>query len=289
MKARSIREATVTRHVREALAVWILAFHSVGCGPGDPRDVGGAPDSGTDSAQAPHEPGPDAGAALDPEGACDQPTPPECVDEMFLDLSLHDDLVSDGEVTTTRDGNDFVTTVDATAGGFGQADRHPWVYVRFGQDGAERVDIDDETALESMEWDMALRRFIVRLNGGDSGPSCVGAASFLERRYGDLTEVPEGLEWRVDDYYTDDCTMVNDSSGLPGSPQVVLAPWWRYAGCVATTGVPHLVRLASGQVIKLVVERYYDDPGDQAACNDAAAAPPGAVSAVFALRWRFLP
>jgi hypothetical protein len=208
---------------------------------------------------------------------------------MVLDLSLHDDQVSDGRVTTTRDGDDFVTTVDATAGGFGVSDQHPWVYIGFGDDGARRVDIDDETALESMDWDMALRRFILRLNGGDSGPSCVGAASLLEGRYEDLVEVPEGLEFAVDDYYTDDCTIVNDSSGLPGSPQVVLAPWWRYAGCVATTGVPHLLRLADGRVLKLAVEGYYEDPADQAACNDASEAPPGAVSADFTLRWRFLP
>ncbi len=208
---------------------------------------------------------------------------------MILDLSLHDDMVSEGEVTTETDGEDFVTTVDATAGGFGQSDQNPWVYVKLAADGATRVDIDDETALESMDWDMALRRFIVRLNGGDSGPSCVGAVSFIERTYEDLTEVPDGLTFRVDDYYTDDCTIVNDSSGLPGSPQVVLGPWWEYPGCVATTDVPHLVQLRDGSIVKLLVERYYEDPADQAVCNDTGAAPGDAVSAVFTLRWRFMP
>ena len=133
---------------------------------------------------------------------------------------------------------------------------------------------------------MSLRRFIVRLNSGDSGPSCVGAVSFLERTYADLDTVPDGLDYLVDDYYTDDCTIVNDSSGLPGSPQVVLAPWWSYPGCVATTSVPHLIRLADGHVIKLVVDQYYEDAAIQQACNTDGEVPMGSVSAVFTLRWR---
>jgi hypothetical protein len=215
--------------------------------------------------------------------------PPTCVDQMILDLSLHANKVSDGAVTTTQDGDDFVTVIDATAGGFGQSDNNPWVYVKFRANGATRVDIDDETALESVDWDMSLRRFIVRLNGGDSGPSCVGAVSLLEKTYAQVDSVPEGLEYLVDDYYTDDCTIVNDSSGLPGSPQVVLAPWWSYPGCVATTDVPHLIRLANGTVIKLVVDQYYEDPTAQATCNAEGMAPQGAVSAVYTLRWRPMP
>lgn len=215
--------------------------------------------------------------------------PPACVDQMILDLSLHADKVSEGAVTTTRDGDDFLTVIDATAGGFGESDNNPWVYVKFRANGATRVDIDDETALESVDWDMSLRRFIVRLNGGDSGPSCVGAVSLLEKTYEQIDTVPEGLDYLVDDYYTDDCTIVNDSSGLPGSPQVVLAPWWSYPGCVSTTDVPHLIRLANGTVIKLVVDQYYEDPVAQATCNAEGMAPQGAVSAVFTLRWRPMP
>jgi len=259
-------------------------------------DTGGAVTGGTTGGETT----PDATAAEPDAGKPDMLAPdmavgplceaaaPACIDQMILDLSLHDDKVSDGEVTTTREGEDFLTVIDATAGGFGQSANNPWVYVKFGPDGASRVDIDDETALESMDWDMSLRRFIVRLNGGDSGPSCVGAMTFLERTYEEVDVVPEGAEFLVDDYYTDDCTIVNDSSGLPDSPQVVLAPWWSYPGCVATSGVPHLIKLADGAVIKLVVEQYYQDAADQASCN-AGMPPDGAVSAVFTLRWRPMP
>lgn len=228
--------------------------------------------------------GDDTGTASTVEQVCDEPQEVSCVDQLILDLSLHDDKVSDGDVDNSTDGDDFVTEVDASAGGYNQSANNPWVYIKFTQSGAERVDIDDETALESMDWDMALKRFIIRLNGGSSGPSCVGAASFLESDYADLDAVPEGLSFAPDAFYTDDCTIVNDSSGLPGSPQVVLAPWWSYAGCVKTTEVPHLIQLADGHVIKLVVESYYGSGQEE--CNEDDV--PGDDSGEFTIRWRYL-
>ncbi len=216
--------------------------------------------------------------------ACTEPAAVGCVDQLILDLALHDDKVSDGEVATAIDGDDFVTTIDASAGGYNDAPNNPWVYVKFTPGGAERVDIDDETALESMDWDMALRRYIVRLNGGSSGPSCVGAATFRESTYDELTEIPDGLEYVLDDYYTEDCTLINDSSGLPGSPQVAIGGWWEYPGCVATTLYPHLIQLADGSVIKLVIEAYYGS--DQDDCNDDNRS--GSDSANFTIRWRMM-
>ena len=90
-------------------------------------------------------------------------------------------------------GNDFVTLVDASAGGYNNASSNPWVYIKVEDSGATKVSIDDETALESMDWDMSLRRFMIRLNGGDSGPSCVSSTTLLEQSYEDLSAAPEGL------------------------------------------------------------------------------------------------
>jgi len=225
----------------------------------------------------------DTGAGTELEPVCTEPVAPECVDEMILDLSLHDDKVSDGNVSTVADGADFITEVDASAGGYSQSANNPWVYVRFGSDGAERVDIDDETALEDMTWHLALRRFIIRINSGDSGPSCVGAAAMLGYTYEDLTSVPEGLTYQPDAYYTDDCTIINDSSGLPGSPQVAMGAWWGYPdSCVSTTGTPMLIQLEDGRIVKLVVESYYDGEG-QAECN--ADGSTSADSGYYTLRW----
>ena len=215
---------------------------------------------------------------------CEEPVEVDCIDDLILDLSLHDDKVSEGDVVTEFDGADFVTAIDATAGGFNNAAQNAWVYLKFTDDGAEKVEIDDETALESMDWDLSARRFILRLNGGSSGPSCVGAATFMESSYDELTEIPDGLTYGEDDYYTSDCTLINDSSGLPDNPQVVLGAWWEYPGCVATTGYPHLIQTADGRVLKLVVEAYYAT--GQEDCN--ASGTPGGDSANLSVRWRWM-
>lgn len=220
------------------------------------------------------------------DAVCEEPTEVGCVDEMVLNLSLHDDKTSDGEVTNTVEGGDFVTTVDASGHGYDKYTKYPFVYMKFQDDGLVRVDIDDESALESMDWDIAARRYIIRLNGGSSGPSCVGAATLGEGyTYETLTEVPDGLSYPVDAYYTSDCTLVNDSSGLEGSPQTVLSPWWSYPGCVATSDQPFLIQLADGRIVKFRVESYYANDGQQECNEDGATMESGGF---FIWRWAFM-
>ena len=256
------------------------------CGGDD--DKGGAADSGgaTDDGGAADGGGDDTGGADgggDPEAVCTEPVEVACVDALLLDLSLHDTVSRDG-VTNATDGADFVSVVDASAGGYDQATRNPWVYVKFTESGLQKVEIDDESALESMDWDLSLRRFMIRMNGGSSGPSCVGAVTFPETPYAEVSAVPDGLTWLVDDFYTDDCTIINDSSGLPGSPQLALGQWWEYPGCVATTNKAHLIRVADGHVVKVVVETYYAE--GQEGCNTSGV--PGSDSGIITLRWQWL-
>ena len=224
----------------------------------------------------------EAGPALDP--VCEEGTTIACEDAIILDLALQDDKVSAGEVATSRDGADWLTTVDATAGGYGNDSSNPWVYVKFTDTGAEPVEMNDEDALDSMEWDIAARRFILRLNGGSSGPSCVGATPFFQKSYADLTAIPDGTVYFEDDFYTDDCTIINDSSGLPGSPQVAMASWWSYAGCLQTTGHPFLIQRADGRIVKLLVEQYYAEGQEE--CNESGT--PGQDGAKFQWRWTFM-
>lgn len=214
---------------------------------------------------------------------CSEPVEVACVDDLILDLSLQEE-VSEGLISEEVDGADFVTSIDATAGGYQNASNNPWIYIKFTNSGAEKVEISDEDALESMDWDMSLRRFIIRLNGGSSGPSCVGAAVFMDETYASLTSVPNQVPYGYDNFYTGDCTLINDSSGLPNSPQTVLGPWWEYPGCVATTGHPFILELADGQYIKFVVEEYYDEGQDN--CNTGGSM--GSGSANFQIRWTFM-
>ncbi|MEC9464182.1 MAG: HmuY family protein [Myxococcota bacterium] len=224
----------------------------------------------------------DEGTTSEPEIVCSELTAISCEDSLVQDLSLQES-VSVGEVTNERLGAEFVSGVDATAGGFQQAASNPWLYVRFTDAGLEKVEISDEDSLESMEWHLAAHRFKIRLNGGSSGPSCIGAAAMLEETYDGLTEVPVGLEYYLDDYYTPDCSMIEDTFGM-GSPQLYMSGWWEYPGCVATTGTPYFIQLEDGRVVKLVVEAYYESGQENCNANGST----GSGSANLQWRWRFM-
>lgn len=237
-------------------------------------ETGNVDDSGGDT---------DTSAVRDP--VCEQPAEVGCVDEIILDLSLHDDLVSDGDVENEVNGDDWLSVADASAGGMYDADKNPWLYLRFTETGLQRVDIDDETALEEMTWHFAARRYIVRLNSGTSGPSCVGGSEVR----GDYTDVEtadaESAVFGVERFYDDECTLIEDDSELPGSIETVLGAWWSYGNCVETTGQAFVIQLDDGQFVKLLVEQYYEGDG-QTECNEDGRTTEE--SGIYTFRWRFL-
>ena len=214
---------------------------------------------------------------------CDEAADIPCLDNLIQDLSLQDEI-SNGAVNNTKDGDDWITTVDATAGGFGNASQNPFVYMKFTEDGLIKVDIDDESALEDMEWHLSARRYVVRVNGGSSGPSCVGATALLNDQYENITALPEGISFYSDAFYTDSCDLIPDSFGL-GDPQVVLVHWWSYECCVKTTLTPFVVELNDGRHLKMVLEEYYG--AGQGDCNSGGS-PDSSTSANLKIRWSFL-
>jgi hypothetical protein len=219
---------------------------------------------------------------------CEQPTPVSCAAGLTADLNLQD-AVSTGGLTERIDGNDWITTVDATAGGLVEAPFNPWIYVRFTDTGMQKVEITDLEALDSMEWDLALHRFKLRLNSGVSGPSCVAAAALPERSFAevDLAAAESGV-FETEAFYDETCTFLTDDTGDEGAPTgvpaVVLQDWWTYPDCVATSGIPFAIRLANGRLMKLEVLSFYGD--GQQRCNDEGIV--GTQSAVIDIRWTFL-
>ena len=208
-----------------------------------------------------------------------------CVDDIILDLSLHDDKISSGTVLNAVDGADVRSVVDATAGGFNEYDQNPFIYLKFDGSGLTKLEIDDETALESQDWHIAARRFVIRLNGGVSGPGCVGAYRASGSTFEELDAVPASATFSPDSFYTTACAMVDDSSGLEGSPATALAGWWGYGTCVTTTGQPFLIQLGdAGPVVKFVADAYYETGQDS--CNSNGA--PGTNSGMLTWRWRVL-
>ncbi len=230
-------------------------------------------------------PGDTAGDDTGPDAVCAEPTEVACVDDMISDLSLQDKTNKD-DITAGDDGDDHLDAVDASAGGYSNASKNAYIYAKFTDAGLEKVVITDEEAVESMDWDIAARRFIVRLNGGSSGPSCVGAEAIDGKTYAEVDAVPDDADFQVDDYYDEDCEIKEDDRGLPENPDVALGAWWAYPDtCVATTDQPFLVQLADGRVLKLTIETYYGDDG-QTECNEDGST--SAEGGYLTLRWRFL-
>lgn len=246
----------------------------------DDSDCSASPDCPGDSGDTGED-----GGFPDQDPVCTDPVEPTCIDEIIQELSFQEE-VTKGDVTTEVDGEDFVTLVDATAGGSGAASKNPWTYVRFTQDGAVRVDIDDEASLEDMTWHLALHRYVIRTNSGDSGPSCVGVSEVARTDYADVTaEQIEAAEFAIEDFYNGQCKLDTD---MIGGAVTAMHGWWDendYTNCVKTTDASWLVQLEDGHVLKLVVESYYEGDG-QEDCNAGTA--PSTESAWYTLRWQYL-
>ncbi len=224
-------------------------------------------------------------------GACQSmlcsPTLPSCIDESILQLSLFanpNGALIDNEV----DGRGFLTHVDATGGG--PSSSLAYVYARFTDAGLVKVNVGDEAAFESTDWDIAFRRFVIRLNSGVSGPSCVtGARTASGTSYDALGFAPDGLAYRAEDYFSSSsCEFVPDGSGL-GFPGTVLQSFWSYPGCVQMSGNVFVLRLANGRRLKLMVTSYYS-PEVQAICDSTGSVPTGPANGAghLRLRWAFL-
>ena len=218
---------------------------------------------------------------------CTDPVDVPCSDDVILQLNLKPDPAP-GTITNEPDGTGWVSHIDATAGGFGAPDPHAFVYGKFADNGLEKVSIGDEDSLDSMDWDIAFRRYVARINSGNSGPSCV-QAGIAPGAYDDVTMVPAGFTFSTDSFFTQSCTMIDDGTGL-GSPDTVLSDYWTYTNCVSMTGDVFLLSLADGRQVKLTVTHYYDHqlPSQEQCDTNGSVTQSPSGSAVLRVRWAFI-
>jgi hypothetical protein len=218
---------------------------------------------------------------------CTTPTPVACSDQVILQMNLQA-TPTKGAITSTPSGDGWESHIDATAGGFGAPMPDSYTYGKFTDTGLQKVDIADQDSLDSMDWDIAFRRYVVRVNSADSGPSCVQAARIPgDMKFEDVTAEPSGLSYHTDDYFTDSCDIIPDGSGLPDSPATALSSFWTYPGCVQMTHHVFAVELADGRRLKLTVDDYYS-PAVQDQCDTTGMVPmSGSGSANFIMRWAF--
>jgi hypothetical protein len=256
----------------------------VACGDDDTNATGGSGGSGTGGGVE----GGGGGGTGGAEAVCTEPTLVPCEDQVLLQMNLQDDEAP-GAISSVADGAGFRSTIDATAGGAFAADPDSYVYAKFTATGLEKVALSDEASLTSMDWDIAFRRYVVRINSGHSGPTCVTAARVPGTpEYDDLSVDPSSLTFRADEYFTESCEVIADGTGLEGSPATALSSYWTYPGCVQMTGNVFVVQLADGQLVKLTVELYYNETAQQQ-CQDEGMVPmSGSDAANFQVRWAFL-
>lgn len=266
----------VARAVAMRLSFVVVAAWC-GCGPVPMVVDGGAsPDAGV-SVDA----GVDAGVTF----RC-APSAVPCQDQSTQRLSLkmnYSTGVTEEELPTLG----ARTRVDARAGG--SVANESYLYLRFTPQGLERVPVTDDEAFTSMDWDIAFRRFVIRLNSGVSGPSCVvGARTAPNTTFDGLTSVPPNLAWRTEEYFTGAaCDFVPDPSGI-GGPNAALTSFWTYAMCVQTTSNVYVLHLRDGRYVKFQVLTYYSDT-EQQTCNMTGTAPSPNQAANYRVRWGFLP
>lgn len=229
-----------------------------------------------------------ADAATTPEAAAPRcsATPPACTDEQVMTLRLFTTVNPAVVEAETAPAGEFVTHIDASAGGM--TPRQSFVYARFTPTGLEKVNISDEQAFTSLDWDISFRRFVVRLNSGVSGPSCVDGARLTPGvTFASVASAPETLSYEPEAYFNASCSLVDDGSGI-GSPGTVLSNFWTYGMCVSMNHYVYVLRLRDGRRVKLEVLSYYD-PAAQEQCDTVGTVPSPNGAGNLRVRWAFLP
>ena len=215
----------------------------------------------------------DGGLSLDASGASDggADLSPRC--ELPYDQRAIDQVAM-GAVTVSPQPGDpttFTAQVDATAGGSANYGKNPFIYLDL--IGGKKVAITDVQAVQSGDWDIAFKRWQIKLNGGSSGPGMVGAVIVADKDLAEVTTAPTD-PYVSDDYFDAQCMVKLDPiDGL----QTVLSDWYDY-----DTGTMHLVPRKEVIVltrrdhkghIKVQLTAYYK----------------GTVSGNFELSWSLLP
>lgn len=168
------------------------------------------------------------------------------------------DAVSTGEVKILSTmGGATTLFVDASAGGTMAQAMNPWIYVNLKT--MAKVDVTDATAYTSNDWDLAIKRPLLRTNSGDGGPADGGAAFLEGKTFAEVTEADaKAASIQTEDWFDDACALAMD---MAGSIKTTFAGWYDYNNMTLT---PHpgvfVVRGADGALYKLAILDYYATP-----------------------------
>jgi hypothetical protein len=182
--------------------------------------------------------------------------------------------VSAGTITTGVQGDANLLTVDATAGGGASAGQQPFVYLDFSGADPVVVDINDVDAFDADRWDLAFKRFVIRANGGNSGPGGVSVAKVAADSLADVTTVPGASQFLEDRWVSNACTLLTDASG---APLTRFGDWYTVSqGRFLPEPTVYVVTLRDGSHIAVEILSYYGDDANPD------------TSAVYDLAWKRL-
>lgn len=182
--------------------------------------------------------------------------------------------VSTGLVTVTQSPGDPSTwngEIDATAGGSMAFDKNPFIYVDLIK--RTKVDLNDVQAQTSKEWDLAFKRWQIKINSGDSGPGGVTVARVAGKSLSEVTTAPAD-NYSADTYFDDKCMLALDPIG---GIATALSDWYGY-DMVTSRLTPNkevlvLPRRDGQGHIKVQITAYYK----------------ANISGNFSLSWSYLP
>ncbi len=188
-------------------------------------------------------------------------TPPEnpCSSALRQQLSLVDSVATATVSVLESNGAELVLYVDATAGGIDGQDKNPWVYVSLAT--GDVVGLTDLEALTSFDWDLGFKRFVIRTNGGDSGPG-QGGAFRVALAWDDVDASTLGTRMPlVEDWFDDDCNLTVDAD--TNELITTFSGWSEYdqaTHVLAPADAVYLTRGADGTLYKVAILDYYSTP-----------------------------
>lgn len=174
-------------------------------------------------------------------------------------------------ITPSPDGNGYTAEIDASAGGGDQAPNNAYVYLDLVS--GKKVSSGDVEAQKAKTWDIAFKRWQVKINSGDSGPGGVVSATVGSADLSQVTQAPAS-GYVEDDYFDAKCQLMLDgNNGL----RTALSDWYEY-NFISHQLTPkkqvYVLKRRDGQgSIKFQFSAYYK----------------GSTAGIYSVRWAFLP
>ncbi len=169
------------------------------------------------------------------------------------------DQVSTGAVSIVKTAGATRTVyVDASAGGFGNQDSHPRVYVNL--DTATRVDITDKQAPASTAWDLAFKRPVLFSNDGDGG-SGKGVVIVVAKAFDQVSAADANGPFATESFVDMDCNPKMDPTG---DVLTTMSSWYDYDQqtnqVTPKANTTYVIRGATGKLYKLAIQSFYGKP-----------------------------